>query len=192
LEAKKTYLKGKSIFIVSLLVVGITALTVYLTGTNYDRTITANLYLSLGITGTALFLFMAYGLFTGVGLQDNFPKFQQFKTGEMRGQSLPDFETPEISADDGIGGLIISILLWVGITILVIALLVLLEAVFWFSLFILLAMLYWVFFRALKFVFNQSHKTKGNIGNSILYSMGYTVLYLGWIVGVVYLTEVLK
>jgi hypothetical protein len=52
-------------------------------------------------------------------------------------------------------------------------------------------MLYWVFFRALKFVFSKSTETKGDIGISAFYSLIYTVLYLGWIFGIVYLTEVL-
>ena len=193
LKAKQTYLKGKSVFIVSLLVIGITFLTVYLTGENYNRTVSSNLYLSLSIIGTVLFLFMTYGLYKGVGLTDNFPKFQNFKTGEFIPSSgeIPDWDMPSIDTDDGIGGLIISILLWIGMTILIFVLLILLEAVFWMSIFIILAMLYWVFFRALRFVFSKSNDTKGDIGISAIYSFGYTTLYLGWIFGIVYLTEIL-
>ena len=77
-------------------------------------------------------------------------------------------------------------------TILIIVLLIVLEAVFWFSLFIILAMLYWIFFRALKFVFNKSKDTKGDIGISAVYSLTYTLLYVGWIFGIVYLTEIMK
>ncbi len=194
LKAKKTYLKGKSVFIVSLLVIGITILTVYLTGENYNRTVTSNLYLSLSIIGTALFVFMTYGLYKGIRLKDNFPKFQNFKTGEIIPSSgeFPDWEMPSIETDDGISGLIISVLLWIVMTILFFFLLILLEAVFWVSIFIILTMLYWVFFRALKFVFTKYRETKGNIGISALYSLSYTTLYLGWIFGIVYLTEVLR
>ncbi|MGS2765147.1 hypothetical protein [Sinomicrobium sp. M5D2P9] len=52
LKAKQTYLKGKSVFVVSLIVIGITILTIYLTGVNYNRSLTSNLYLSLGIIAT--------------------------------------------------------------------------------------------------------------------------------------------
>jgi hypothetical protein len=192
LKIKQNYLKGKSVFIVSLLVIGITILTVYLTGINYNRNLTSNLYLSLGIIATALFLFMTYGLYRGIGLIDNFPKFREFKRGEIIGNTQPTFETPSIDVGDGIGGLILSILLWIGMTILIIVLLIVLEAVFWFSLFIILAMLYWIFFRALKFVFNKSKDTKGDIGISAVYSLTYTLLYVGWIFGIVYLTEIMK
>jgi len=192
LKAKQTYLKGKSVFIVSFLVIGITILTVYLTGENYNRTIEANLYLSLTIIGTNLFLFMTYGLYKGIGLTDNFPKFRSFKRGDIIGNAAPSFDTPSIDVGEGIGGIILSILLWIGMTILIIVLLVLLEAIFWFSLFIILTTLYWVFFRALKLVFSKSTKTKDDLGVSAVYALTYAVLYLGWIFGIVYLAEILR
>ncbi|UOX33300.1 hypothetical protein LXD69_14800 [Flavobacterium sediminilitoris] len=66
MKIKQAYLKGKSIFIISLFVIGITILTVYLTGKNYNRTVTSNLYISLSIIGTILFFFMTYGLYKGI------------------------------------------------------------------------------------------------------------------------------
>ena len=77
-------------------------------------------------------------------------------------------------------------------TILIFIFLIMLEAVFWFSLFVILTMLYWVFFRALKLVFNKSNETKGKLGLSMIYSLGYTFLLTGWIFGIVYLSEILK
>ncbi|WP_291117897.1 hypothetical protein [Flavobacterium sp. UBA6135] len=192
MKSKQYYLKGKSVFIVSLLVIGITILTVYLSGINYNRSLTSNLYLSLGIIATALFLFMTYGLYYGIGLIDNFPKYRNFKRGEVMANATPTFDTPSISVGDGIGGLVLSILLWIGMTILILILLIVLEAVFWFSLFIILAMMYWVFFRALKMVFSKSKDTKGDIGISFVYSLTYTICYVGWIFGIVYLIEIVK
>ncbi|MBU2927562.1 hypothetical protein [Winogradskyella psychrotolerans] len=135
---------------------------------------------------------MAYGLYKGIGLIDNFPKFQCFKRGNLIGNATPTFETPSIDGGDVISGLVLSIVLWIGMTILLVVLLIILEAVFWFSLFILLAMLYWIFFRALKFVFNKSKDTKGEIAISVVYAITYTLLYVGWIFGIVYLTEMIK
>lgn len=192
MKAQQTYLKGKSVFIVSLIVVGITILTVYLTGENYNRKLNSNLYLSLSIIGTVLFLFMTYGLFTGIGLTDNFPKFKNFKTGEIFSQSGTFPELPRVDVGEGIGGLIMSVLLWIGMTILIFLLLILLEAFFWISIFIVLTMLYWVFFRALKLVFSKSKETKGDIGISAIYSLTYTAMYIGWIFGIVYVTELIK
>jgi len=192
LRANKTYLKGKSVFIVSLVVIAITTLTVYLTGENFNRTVTSNLYLSLSIIGIALFSFITFGLYKGIEIIDNFPKFREFKTGEFISTSGVSPDLPSIDVGEGIGGLLISILAWVAMTILMFLLLILLEAVFWVSIFIILTMLYWVFFRALKFVFSKSRYTKGDIGISAMYSLGYTLLYLGWIFGIVYLLETLS
>lgn len=194
MKPKKTYLKGKSVFIVSLLVIGITILTVYLTGENYNRTVTSNLYVSLTIIGTTLFLFMTYGLYEGIGLRDNFPKFRNFKTGEIIKSSgeFPDWDMPSIETDYGISGLLISVLLWIVMTLLFFILLIVLEAVFWISIFIILAMLYWIFFRALKVVFSKYRATKGNIAIAALYALSYTILYLGWIFVIVYLSEILR
>lgn len=186
---KKNYLKGKTVFIVSIIVIIATFLTVWLTGINYNREITSNLYLSLSIIGIILFLFMTYGLYKGVGLKDNFPKYRGYKRGEVLAYSTPGFETPDTDVGDGIAGLLLSILLWVVMTIVIILLIIFLEALFWFSLFIIIMMLYWIFFRALKLVFNKSEKTVGDIFSSISYSLTYTVLYLGWIFAIVYLTE---
>tara|TARA_B100000780_G_scaffold259592_1_gene210751 strand:+ start:483 stop:890 length:408 start_codon:yes stop_codon:yes gene_type:complete len=135
---------------------------------------------------------MTYGLYFGIGLIDNFPKFRNFQTGDLTRSSSPSIDISSIDFGDGIGSLILSILLWIVMSILFVVLLIVLEAVFWFSLFIIFAMLYWIFFRALKFVFKKSIDTKGNIGISAVYSLTYTLLYIGWIFGIVYLTELIK
>ena len=192
MNVKKNYLKGKSVFYVSLVVITVTSLTVYLTGINYNRTITSNLYLSLAIIGTTLFLFMTYGLYKGIGLKDNFPSFKPFKEGRYISDIGFSGDLPNLDIVDGIAGLLVSILLWIAMTIALALLLLLLEALVWLSLFIVLAMLYWVFFRALKLVFSKVKTTKGDLTLSLLYSISYTALYLGWIFGIVYVTQILR
>lgn len=135
---------------------------------------------------------MTYGLYKGIGLIDDFPKFRNFKTGDFTNGASAHIDVPSVSVGDGISGLILSLLLWIVMSILFIAFLIVLEIVFWFSIFILLAMLYWVFFRALKFVFSKSSDTKGDIGISAVYSLVYTLLYVGWIFGIVYIAEIIK
>lgn len=192
IKPNQEYLKGKSVFIVSLLVIALTILTVYLTGINYNRALTTNLYTSLIIIGTTLFLFMTYGLYKGVDVVDDFPNYKNFTSGELYGGHLPaNFDLPETTVGDGIEGVIVSILVWIAMTILLFILLIILEVVFWVSLFIIIMMLYWLFFRALKLVFSKSKDTRGDIGVSALYAFGYTALYVGWIFGIVYLSEVL-
>ncbi|RDC62170.1 hypothetical protein [Adhaeribacter pallidiroseus] len=188
MKAKQTYLKGKSVFIVSLLVIGVTTSSVYLSGTSDNRSLTANLYWSLGIVATALFLFITTGLYLGVGVINDFPAFRSFKTGEFLANSGTIPELPDVEAGDGLAGVVLAILWWLGMTILCIILLLVVEAVFWFALFVLVAMLYWVFFRALKFVFSKSPRTKNKFAVSLLYALAYTILYTGWIFGVVYVS----
>ncbi|WP_405199166.1 hypothetical protein [Christiangramia sp. LLG6405-1] len=189
---KKNYFKGKTIFIISILVITTTFLSAWLNGMSYNRGVTTNLYLSLSIIGAILFLFMTYGLYTGAGLEDNLPKFRSYKKGEFFGDDTPgNFEMPTSDVGDGIAGFLISILLWILMTIAMILLFILLEALFWFTLFILILMLYWIFFRALKLVFSRSGKTVGNIVLSISYSITYTILYLGWIFLIVFLADML-
>ncbi|NDK57621.1 hypothetical protein [Pontibacter fetidus] len=191
MNASRTYMKGKSVFIVSLVVVSITILTVYLSGINYNRSLTTNLYLSLSVIAGALFLFMLYGLYTGVGLVNNFPEFRKFKRGDYLATtgSVPDIPNTDIGDDEG--GIFVAILLWLGAALAFIVLLIVLEAMIWVSVFIILAILYWVFFRALKLVFSKAIVTKGNLAISAVYALGYTCLYTGWIFGIAYLVQVL-
>ena len=192
LRAKKTYLKGKSIFIVSLFVVVVTFLVVNITGDNYGRDISADFFISLVIIATALFIFMTYGLYKGIGLIDDFPKYKNFEPKSAIAKSGAVPELPAIDLGSGIGGLLLSILLWVLMSILFVVLMILLEVIFWISLFIILAMLYWVFFRALKVVFTKCEETRDNLGISAVYAMGYTLLYTGWIFGIIYLVQVIN
>lgn len=196
MKVKKTYLKGGAIFVVSLIVILVTTLTVYFTGIHSHRSITSNFYISLSIISFFIFLFLFYGLYKGVGLLDSFPKFKTFK----RGNIIPEVPLIEgfgetgldIASGGGLKGIIISILLWIAITILMLVGLLLLEIVLWFSFFILLAMLYWVFFRALRLVFSKSHKTIEKLDTSLFFAIGYTTIYVGWMFIIVFLADYLR
>ena len=192
MKAKQTYLKGKSIFVVSLTVVGITVLTVFLTSSHYHRTISSNLFLSLSVIATALFLFITYGLYKGIGLIDDFPRVEKFESRTVFSHSEQGPKLPSIEVGEGISGLLLSILLWIVMSVVFAVLLIALEFVLWLSLFLIIAMLYWVFFRALKFVFRKSKDTKDNLGISAVYGLTYTALYTGWIFGIIYVAELLK
>ncbi len=190
MKAKEFYLKGKSVFIISLIVIVITILIVFLSGINFNRTISNNFYLSLGIIGICLFLFMNYGLYYGIGLRDDFPKYEELKPTSML-ENVPSFsgfsEVPDVG--DGIGGMILGVILWIIVAIALSFLLIYLAAAFWFSIIITMSMLYWIFFRAMKFVFDKSDQTKGDLGISSIYSIAYTLLYTGWIFAIVYIVD---
>ena len=189
MKASKTYLKGKSVFVVSAIVIAVTSLTVYFTGIHYQRSVNDNLLISLSIIAIVLFVFMTYGLFKGIGLVNNFPKFKKFKSGEMIDLPMGKNSVSGVDVGDGIEGLLISIVSWILLTIAFVIFLVFLEAVLWLSIFVILAMLYWVFFRALKLVFSKAEITQGHFFKSIAFALGYTLLYTGWIFAIIFIAE---
>lgn len=133
-------------------------------------------------------------MYKGIRMMDNFPKLRHFKFNN-RFESSADLSNTDIfegtlDVGEGIGGIIMSVIMWFIATILLVLLLMLLETVFLFSLFIIIAMLYWVFFRAMRLVFSKASQTKDDFGISCMYAFGYTIFYIGWIFGIVYLTTI--
>lgn len=194
MKAKKTYLKGKSVFKISLIVIGVTLVSVFITGDQFHRNLNQNLYLSLGIIGLSLFVFLVYGLYKGVGLKDDYPSLNEYTKGDFTwgsGNTDLDVGVPDAGLGDGLEGIVLAILWWIVASIVLVLLLIFLEVILWLSVFIILAMLYWVFFRALRAVFSHGQQTKGNVSLSVQYALGYTALYLGWIFGIIYLADVI-
>lgn len=117
---------------------------------------------------------MTYGLYRGGELTDDFPMLKDFKTGELVANSGTNVDLLSVAVGDDIKEFIMSILYWIVMTIVIfvplVVLLVVLEAVFWVSIFIILGMLYW-FFRALKLVFSKLKEKKENLGISAMYTL---------------------
>ncbi|AXG68541.1 hypothetical protein KORDIASMS9_00756 [Kordia sp. SMS9] len=192
MKPNQTYLKGKSVFIVSLIVVVVTALTVYFSGIHYNRSITTNFYMSLGIIAATLFLFLSYGLYKGIDLKDDFPKLKGFEFKNSLGKQLQVGNMSTFEVGEGIVQILNSLLIWLLVSVLLILLLILLETVVWFSIVLILAMLYWVFFRAVRLVFSKGILTEHNFLLSIVFALSYTILYVGWLFGIVYLATLFK
>jgi hypothetical protein len=180
-------LKGKTLFILAVVSIGITTITVYISGIHFNRSISDNLFISLSIIALILFIFLTFGLYRGIRLIDNFPKFRKYESGTILHGSTP----PDVNLDggDGIEGIILSVLFWIGMGILMIILLLVFEAVLWISLFIIFASLYWIFIRAIRLVLRQSVKTRGDLGASIFTALGYTFLYTSWLFGIAFIAH---
>ena len=184
-------LRGKTVFIIALITIGLTFLTVYLTGINFNRSLTSNLYISLGIIAGTLFVFLTVTLYKGTRLIDNYPRFQNYEPGAIfHGTSIPEFGGGEVG--DGIAGILLSILLWIATAIVIVVLLLVFEAIFWLSLFIIFASLYWIFIRALRVVFYKARRTRGDFSASLVNALTYTVLYTGWLFGIAVIVDLLK
>lgn len=195
MKPTKTYLQGKSVFMISLMVIVVTALTVYFSGVHYNRSITTNFYISLGIIAVALFVFLSYGLYKGIEMEDDYPYLKGFDFKKSIKEKLATGNFVSGAGDvsgDGISGIIFSIVLWIVFSIVLSFLLIVLQTVVWFSILLMLAMLYWVFFRAMRLVFSKGTETIRNLQKSIIYAFGYTIFYVGWLFGIVYLTTLFK
>jgi len=184
-------LKGKTVFVIALIAIGLTFFTVYLSGINYNRSLTSNLYISLGVIATTLFVFLAFGCYKGGKIIDNYPKFQGYEPGlVLSGYNIPSFEDAVLG--EGIIGVLFSIVFWIAMAMLMVVLLLVFEAIFLLSLFVIFASLYWVFIRALKVVLYNGRRTRGDFSASITTAMIYTVFYTGWLFVIVLIVDLSK
>ncbi|MCL9806574.1 hypothetical protein NAT51_13645 [Flavobacterium amniphilum] len=181
---KRTLLNTKNLFTISIIVITLTILSVWIHGLGKHRTVIENSLLSTLILSVAFFLFISINLFNGTKLKDNLGKINDnFDTSNLKKSTsigdLPDLDFGD--ADEGIFGVILSIILWIIVMILISYLFFILGTVIWFSVLTFLGMLYWVFFRALRLIFKKSPSCNGNLGKSLAYGITYTFLYSSWI-----------
>lgn len=194
---KSSVWRVKPIVRISFLVAALTLISVYFWGLGQHRTFFENSMISITILSLVFFLFISIGLYRGVNV---------IHETDVHGKASPagkldllhnsadlasGIEAPDFDADD-LGGILVSILLWIGWAILVAV------AVWFFSEVILVAissfaaMLYWIFFRALRLIFNNSNQCRGNIWESARNGAFYTVLYNFWIYGIFFFLEFLR
>ncbi len=188
----RTLISTKNLFSISLIVVSITILSVWFYGLGKHNTVIENSLISTSILSIAFFLFISISLYNGVKLKDTIGNLtDSFDTNKL--DYLKDFSSsssPDIfDVDEGIGGIILSIILWIIASIVISYLFFILGAIIWLSVLTFLGMLYWIFFRALRLIFKKSSECSQNIELSIYYALVYTFLYNFWIYGILFLTE---
>lgn len=188
----KNLVTSKSVFTITIFVIVLTFISIWLFGLGQHRTIFENSILSTSILSVAFFLFLSVGLYKGIKLKDDMGKL----TDKLKPSKIPNLANVGQGADfilvgDGIEGVIVSIILWLVVTILIALFLWFFGAVLWTGIIVFIAMLYWIFFRALRLVFKNSNKCKDNLAASLAYGLGYTVLYNFWIYGIILATHYL-
>jgi magnesium-transporting ATPase (P-type) len=176
---------AKTLALVSAAVVIITACTVFLLS---KKSIYDELEITVSIIAFVLFAFLAYGLYNGATIVGK-PLFPELKFVDPSLVDAAPIDVPDIDVGDGIGGIIISIVLWIVLTIILFILLTFVLTTVWSVLLVLIFALYWLFYRALRIVFLKARICKGDLGLSIQYSLMYTVLYTGWIFGLIWLSK---
>ncbi|HEY5750540.1 MAG TPA: hypothetical protein VIU12_30975 [Chryseolinea sp.] len=188
---------SRIVFIITLLVIALTIVGVYLWGLGSHHTFFENSFLSTTILSAAFCSFITVGLFHGIKLKDNVGRM----TDKIKSEELP--KMPDVSpsgqivdVSDDFGGMIlgtiISILLWVVTAVVLAVVLWVFGQLLIISLVVFAAMLYWIFFRALRLVFKNSKRTKGDLPMSVIYGVFYTFLYNFWIYGILFLVAYFK
>jgi hypothetical protein len=194
MKQSRKLLFGKTLLIAFVATVLITILLVYFTGFTTHRSILDNSLISLSVLTICFFLFLTIGLYNGLDVYDNYSHKLQLSWKNAK-KRMPDSldlgftgttDIPDVG--DSIGGIIIAIFLWLFITIALIILMVLLQAIVWLTLVLLIVAIYWIIIRGLKLIFSKSAECENDLAKSVAYAFGYTVLYIGWIYGVIYVS----
>lgn len=195
---KILFISSKSVFRISLLVVLLTIAGVFLLGLGRHSTFFENSILSTTILSVAFFVFTTANLYRGAKLKEDVGAMQadQAPFGVALDLTIqPHHHThssPAPDVGDGLAGIVLGILLWIVWGFVVAVALWLFANVFMVIIAAFAAMLYWIFFRAMRLVFKMSPRTKGSIWASVQYGLMYTFLYNFWIYGIFVLVQYLK
>lgn len=192
---RRILIDSKKIFIVSLICIVITIVSVWFYGIGKHKTVIENSLISTSILSIAFFLFITISLYSGTKLKDDLgkltDKFDSKKLNFLKEINADDgFGHPVLEIGEGIGGIIMSVVLWILATVIISYLFFALGTIIWLSVLVFLGMLYWIFFRALRLIFKKSSECSGNISRSVFYGFTYTILYNFWIYGIILLTKI--
>ncbi len=191
MKSKIAYINSKNAAITSIIVIVLTCVGVWLFGIGKGNTLFENSITSTSILSSVFFLFIAVSLYRGFQIKDGVGDL----TKKINTDYLPDtsslgnFDIPDISAGDGIGGIIVGILLWIVAAVILALFIWIFSFALWAIIIGFAAMLYWIFFRALRLAFRHSEECKGDFGKSSMYGLVYTLIYNFWIFGVIILID---
>jgi fatty acid desaturase len=146
---RKSFLETKYLFFSTLAIIAIVILSVWISGKGDHRSLFQNSIVSTSILAGSFFLFITLGLYYGLKLKDNVGSILTQERIKRYSDKTPkidtfDFDSPAVG--DGIGGAILSVIVWIVFSIVLIFLLYFLGLFFWSSVLFLAAMLYWIFF----------------------------------------------
>jgi hypothetical protein len=189
---KRILVTSKSILLLAIPVSLLTIFSIWFWGLGEHRTLFENSILSTSILSIAFFLFLTIGLYNGIKLKDDLGKITD-RINIENTSHLPnvDGSPDDLDVSGGILEMITGFIAWLLFSIFLLIFIWLLNAIVWTMVLAFAAMLYWIFFRALRLVFKNSNKCKGKVMSSMLYGLGYTILYNFWIYGIILATHYL-
>lgn len=174
------------VFFGSLLVLLLIVAGIWILGLERHSTLFHNAVIDTLTLSGVFFFFLTTGLYQGFKLQDNLGKI----TDKIKFKKFPDW--PEFCCEfpmlegEGILGFILGIIIAVALAALLAVVLWFLSFTIWAFLLCIVAALYWIFFRALRFVFRHAAQCRGSLWASVRYSLGYTALYSCSIYGIIF------
>ena len=186
----RTYhlLSADNLALVSSLVVALTTVAVWLFGLGQHRTLFANSLISTSILFLAFLAFVTVGLYHGVKLRDDVGRL----TDRISWQRFPNADNFDPFSEavtieaDGLWGLLAALLLALVAAIAAVFLVWAVGALLWTSVLVFAAMLYWVFFRALRLVFKNSNRCRGQWLTSLQMGFWHAGLYTVWVYAIIY------
>ena len=141
----RKFIDSKNVFIITLLVIVLTVLSVWFYGIGTHKTVIENSLISTSILSLAFFLFITISLYKGIKLKDTIgkitDKMDTKKTAFLKDMLPSDLSPIESGLDvvEGIGGIVFSIILWIIVTLLISYLFFALGTIIWFSI-----LLFWL------------------------------------------------
>jgi hypothetical protein len=203
MRKRRTYtlVEAGSVFIITLIVIVLTTLGVYFWGLGHHRTFFENSMMSTTALALSFFSFTTIGLYRGVKLRDNLgrvtdrykSKFLNPNTSDRPVTADPGIDISDAPAlGDDLLSIIASIIFWILVAFVLSFALSFVGDMLVVSVLAFVAMLYWIFFRALRLVFKNSNRSKGDLLESMKWGLFYTFLYSSWIYGIFFVVELLK
>jgi len=162
----------------SFFIVALVSLFIFIAS---NRSIYDELEYIIFVVAIILFVFLTYGLFIGARLKGK-PKTPKFTFLKKLLDSSFDLDAFDLFGD-------FEPLAWLGATIFAIALLLFLTTALWSAVIGLIFIFYWIVYRAVRLVLLKGCKCKGNLILSMKLSLFNTILYSGWIFGIVWIVE---
>lgn len=174
---------ARTITFTSLAVLLTSVLLIFLVG---DQSPLVKAELLTASMALLMFTFLSCALFKGVRVhkREQFPELtaleEAFKQNE---NALGDVPFKAVGAADDLAGLVVGLMMFVVLLVVGLLLLPLIMNVLWVGVFMVIAAAFWIVHRGLRYVLVYSRSTRGDLGKSVWYALRYTMVYSGWLFG---------